>query len=62
MKAMLTLEDGFTLTGTSVTGQIETGGEVIFTTGMTGYQEVLSDPSYHGQLVCMTWPRGYGIG
>lgn len=63
MKAMLMLEDGFTLTGTSVTGKVETGGEVIFTTGMTGYQEVLSDPSYHGQLVCMTWPLigNYGI-
>lgn len=63
MKATLTLEDGFTLEGESVTGEVETGGEVIFTTGMTGYQEVLTDPSYYGQLVCMTWPLigNYGI-
>lgn len=63
MKARLVLEDGFTLTGESVNGDCETEGEVIFTTGMTGYQEVLTDPSYHGQLVCMTWPLigNYGI-
>lgn len=63
MKAILTLEDGFTLEGKSVTGPVETGGEVIFTTGMTGYQEVLTDPSYCGQMVCMTWPLigNYGI-
>ena len=56
MKATLTLEDGFTLRGESVTGSFETGGETIFTTGMSGYQEALTDPSYYGQLVCMTWP------
>lgn len=63
MKATLTLEDGFSLTGTSVNGPVETGGEVIFTTAMTGYQEVLTDPSYKEQLVCMTWPLigNYGI-
>lgn len=63
MKARLTLEDGYTLEGQSVTGPVETGGEVIFTTAMTGYQEVLTDPSYQGQLVCMTWPLvgNYGI-
>lgn len=63
MKATLTLEDGFTLTGESVTGEIDAGGETIFTTAMSGYQEVLTDPSYHGQLVCMTWPLigNYGI-
>ncbi len=63
MKAILTLEDGFSLEGRSVNGEVETGGEVIFTTGMTGYQEVLSDPSYTGQMVCMTWPLigNYGI-
>lgn len=63
MKARLVLEDGFTLEGRSVNGEIETGGETIFTTGMTGYQEVLTDPSYYGQLVCMTWPLigNYGI-
>lgn len=63
MKATLTLEDGFTLTGEAVNGPFETGGEAIFTTAMTGYQEVLTDPSYKGQLVCMTWPLvgNYGI-
>ncbi|MBO4313896.1 MAG: glutamine-hydrolyzing carbamoyl-phosphate synthase small subunit [Desulfovibrio sp.] len=63
MKALLVLEDGFTLEGTSFTGEFETGGEVIFTTGMTGYQEVLTDPSYYGQMICMTYPLigNYGI-
>ena len=63
MKATLMLEDGFALTGEAVNGPFETGGEVIFTTAMTGYQEVLTDPSYCGQLVCMTWPLigNYGI-
>lgn len=63
MKASLMLEDGFSLSGESVNGEAETGGEVIFTTAMTGYQEVLTDPSYTGQMVCMTWPLigNYGI-
>ncbi len=63
MKATLVLEDGFTLVGKSFTGPIEGGGEVIFNTGMTGYQELLTDPSYCGQMVCMTYPLigNYGI-
>ncbi|BAV91696.1 glutamine-hydrolyzing carbamoyl-phosphate synthase small subunit [Candidatus Desulfovibrio trichonymphae] len=63
MQALLTLEDGFSLVGKSCTGEFETGGEVIFNTCMTGYQEVLTDPSYYGQMVCMTWPLigNYGI-
>lgn len=63
MKALLVLEDGFTLSGRSFTGDFEAGGEVIFTTAMTGYQEVLTDPSYFGQMVCMTYPLigNYGI-
>ena len=63
MKALLALENGFTLEGRSFTGSFETGGEVIFNTGMTGYQEVLTDPSYYGQLVCLTYPLigNYGI-
>ena len=64
MKALLALEDGFCLEGQSFTGPIEmTGGEVIFNTAMTGYQELLTDPSYTGQMVCMTWPLigNYGI-
>lgn len=63
MKALLVLEDGFTLEGTSFTGEFETGGEVIFNTSMTGYQELLTDPSYYGQMVCMTYPLigNYGV-
>lgn len=63
MKALLVLEDGFTLEGRSFTGACEDGGEAIFNTGMTGYQEILTDPSYAGQMVCMTYPLigNYGI-
>lgn len=63
MKAMLALEDGTIFRGTSFTGEGSTGGEVIFNTGMTGYQEILTDPSYTGQLVCMTYPLigNYGV-
>lgn len=64
MKALLALEDGFFLEGESFTGPIDgAGGEVIFNTAMTGYQELLTDPSYTGQMVCMTWPLigNYGI-
>jgi carbamoyl-phosphate synthase small subunit len=63
MKAILALEDGTLFPGESFTGPIEAGGEVIFNTGMTGYQEVLTDPSYTGQMVCMTYPLigNYGV-
>jgi carbamoyl-phosphate synthase small subunit len=63
MRAILALEDGTWFEGRSVTGQGEAGGEVIFNTGMTGYQEILTDPSYRGQLVCMTYPHigNYGV-
>ncbi len=63
MKAILALEDGTWFEGTSFTGPGESGGEAIFNTGMTGYQEVLTDPSYTGQMVCMTYPLigNYGI-
>ncbi|WP_045211538.1 glutamine-hydrolyzing carbamoyl-phosphate synthase small subunit [Desulfonatronovibrio magnus] len=63
MKAILALEDGTFFEGESFTGSGESGGEVIFNTGMTGYQEVLTDPSYIGQMVCMTYPLigNYGI-
>ena len=64
MKALLALEDGFVLEGESFTGPIDlAGGEVIFNTAMTGYQELITDPSYTGQMVCMTWPLigNYGI-
>ena len=63
MKALLALEDGRTFPCRSFTGPGETGGEVVFNTGMTGYQEVLTDPSYRGQMVTMTYPLigNYGI-
>ncbi len=63
MKAILALEDGTIFKGTSFTGQGEACGEVIFNTGMTGYQEILTDPSYTGQMICMTYPLigNYGI-
>ena len=56
MKAILALEDGTWFAGQSFTGPGEAGGEVIFNTGMSGYQEILTDPSYYGQMVCMTYP------
>jgi len=63
MKAILQLEDGFTLTGESFGAEGETIGEVVFNTAMTGYQEILTDPSYKGQIVCMTYPLigNYGV-
>src|SRR5438477_11877133 len=61
--AKLALEDGCVYTGWSFGGPGETFGEVVFNTSMTGYQEVLTDPSYRGQLVTMTYPLigNYGI-
>jgi carbamoyl-phosphate synthase small subunit len=63
MKALLALEDGRTFACRSFTGPGEVGAEVVFNTGMTGYQEVLTDPSYSGQMVTMTYPLigNYGI-
>jgi len=63
MKAILALEDGTLFEGRSFTGPGESGGEVIFNTGMSGYQEVLTDPSYAGQMVYMTYPLigNYGV-
>jgi len=63
MKAILALEDGRTFDCRSFTGSGETWGEVVFNTSMTGYQEVLTDPSYRGQMVTMTYPLigNYGI-
>ncbi len=56
MKALLVLEDGRLFHCRSFTGPGETSGEVVFNTSMTGYQEVLTDPSYRGQMVTMTYP------
>jgi carbamoyl-phosphate synthase small subunit len=63
MKALLALEDGRTFSCRSFTGPGETAGEIVFNTGMTGYQEVLTDPSYRGQMVTMTYPLigNYGV-
>ena len=55
--ALLALEDGTTWPGESLGTIGERAGEVIFNTAMTGYQEVLTDPSYYGQIVVMTAPH-----
>ena len=62
-KAILCLEDGRTFLGESFGAQGETTGEVVFNTSLSGYQEVLTDPSYKGQIVTMTYPLigNYGI-
>jgi carbamoyl-phosphate synthase small subunit len=63
LKALLALEDGLVLGGRSFTGPGECSGEVVFNTAMTGYQEILTDPSYKGQIVTMTYPLmgNYGV-
>ncbi|MFW5434267.1 glutamine-hydrolyzing carbamoyl-phosphate synthase small subunit [Paenibacillus apiarius] len=63
MQARLMLEDGTLFTGAAFGADGESAGEVVFNTGITGYQEVLSDPSYCGQIVTMTYPLigNYGI-
>ncbi|MBI1821615.1 MAG: glutamine-hydrolyzing carbamoyl-phosphate synthase small subunit [Nitrospirae bacterium] len=62
-KAVLILEDGKLFEGFSFGAEGETSGEVVFNTSMTGYQEIITDPSYQGQLVTMTYPHigNYGI-
>src|SRR6266542_595216 len=61
--AKLALEDGTVFTGRGFGAEGESFGEVVFNTSMTGYQEILTDPSYKGQIVCMTYPLigNYGI-
>jgi len=63
LRALLVLEDGSVFEGFAFAGNGETMGEVVFNTGMTGYQEVITDPSYKGQIVTMTYPLvgNYGI-
>ncbi|WP_448871511.1 glutamine-hydrolyzing carbamoyl-phosphate synthase small subunit [Desulfobulbus propionicus] len=63
MKALIGLEDGTVMTARSFTGPGEAVGEIVFNTSMSGYQEVLTDPSYTGQLVTMTYPLigNYGV-
>src|SRR5687767_6486017 len=61
--AILALEDGRVFRGRSWAADGEACGEMVFNTSMTGYQEVLTDPSYAGQIVCMTYPLigNYGV-
>ena len=63
MKAFLILEDGHVFTGTSIGADREVISEIVFNTSMTGYLEILTDPSYAGQAVVMTYPLigNYGI-
>jgi carbamoyl-phosphate synthase small subunit len=62
-KALLALEDGRVFGGRSFGREGETSGEVVFNTALCGYQEVLTDPSYAGQIVTMTYPHigNYGV-
>jgi carbamoyl-phosphate synthase small subunit len=61
--ALLALEDGTTFRGTGIGAEGEAFGEAVFNTGMAGYQEVITDPSYAGQIVAMTSPHqgNYGV-
>jgi carbamoyl-phosphate synthase small subunit len=61
--AILALEDGLVFRGHAFGAEGEAYGEVVFNTSMTGYQEILTDPSYKGQMVCMTYPLigNYGV-
>ncbi|MBI2964211.1 MAG: glutamine-hydrolyzing carbamoyl-phosphate synthase small subunit [Deltaproteobacteria bacterium] len=60
--AILALADGTVFRGGSFGAEGETAGEVVFNTSMTGYQEILTDPSYRGQLVCMTYTEIGNVG
>ena len=70
MKAILLLEDGTFFEGKAFGARAEKCGEVVFNTSMSGYQEILTDPSYHEQIITMTYPlignygtnrRGLGV-
>ncbi|MDP6685726.1 MAG: glutamine-hydrolyzing carbamoyl-phosphate synthase small subunit [Candidatus Omnitrophota bacterium] len=63
MKALIALEDGTIFQGESFGATGERAGEIVFNTSMTGYQEILTDPSYKGQIVTMTYPLigNYGV-
>lgn len=62
MKALLALADGTVFEGKGFGARGEVGGEIVFNTSMSGYQEILTDPSYHGQLVAMTYPEIGNVG
>ncbi|MDI7246937.1 MAG: glutamine-hydrolyzing carbamoyl-phosphate synthase small subunit [Bacillota bacterium] len=63
MRALMVLEDGFSLEGRAFAGSGEAYGEVVFNTSMAGYQEIITDPSYKGQIVSFTYPLigNYGV-
>ncbi len=63
MKALIALEDGRVFEGRSFGAEGEKEGEIVFNTSMTGYQEIMTDPSYKGQIVTMTYPLigNYGV-
>ena len=62
-KALLVLSDGIVFEGRGFCYKGEAIGEIVFNTSMTGYQEILTDPSYKGQIVCMSYPLigNYGV-
>lgn len=62
MEALLALEDGRVFKGKSFGARSERGGEVVFNTSLTGYQEIFTDPSYAGQIVCLTYPHIGNVG
>ena len=61
--AILALADGTVFIGNSIGAAVSTTGEVVFNTAITGYQEILTDPSYRGQIVTLTYPHigNYGV-
>ena len=63
MKAVLVLEDGSVWPGEGFGAFAKVSGEVVFNTGMVGYPESITDPSYHGQILCQTYPLigNYGV-
>ena len=61
-RAILMLEDGTLFQGVSVGSSSSVTGEVVFNTSMTGYQEILTDPSYKGQIVTLTYPHIGNVG
>jgi carbamoyl-phosphate synthase small subunit len=62
VRAILALEDGRVFKGRAAGARTRRGGEVVFNTSLTGYQEVFTDPSYSGQIVCLTYPHIGNVG
>src|ERR1700737_2570475 len=60
--AIVALEDGRVFNGRAAGARTRRGGEVVFNTSLTGYQEVFTDPSYSGQVVCLTYPHIGNVG